>query len=136
MEINSNTSPVKLSQPEAVQQKLKMHQGEQIQQAVSSVVSPSLEVKQEASNDVLNRVEAVNLKLNQSELGLTFLVDENTQSSVVKVIDKATDEVIRQFPTEGSLKIMNNIQSYLNSVQQKDYPTKEGLTGLLLNEII
>lgn len=133
MDINTNTSPVTLNPLENNQQKLNIPAGK-VEQA-ASVVSPSREAQQEASKEVLEKIELVNSTLGQSELGLTFLVDENTQSSVVKVIDKTTDEVIRQFPTEGSLKIMNNIQSYLNSVQQKDYPTKEGLTGLLLNEV-
>ena len=135
MEINSNTSPVALNQLYSTQQKQSSVAGKS-KQVESSVASPTPETQKEASQVVLNKVEAVNSQLNLTNLGLTFLVDESTQSSVVKVVDKATDEVIRQFPTDGSLKIMSNIQSYLDSVQSKDYPTKAGLTGLLLNEVI
>ena len=86
--------------------------------------------------ELSDQIETVNQKLEQMGLGLTFLVDENTQSSVVKVIDKSTDELIRQFPSEGSLKIMRNIQAYLTAVQQSGSVNKEGLTGTLFNEII
>ena len=67
---------------------------------------------------------------------LAFTVDETTNSSVVKVVDKTTDEVIRQFPSEGSLRIMQNIQNYLSLAQQNGGQAKEGLTGTLISEII
>lgn len=134
MEINSNTSLVATNSMES---KLnKTNDPVENRQQSASVVSPVLKAQQETEKSVINEVETVNLKLDQTTLGLTFLVDENTQSSVVKVVDKTTDEVIRQFPTEGSLKVINNIQNYLNSVQQAGLATKEGLTGILLNEVI
>lgn len=134
MEINSNTSLVAMNPMESKLNKANAPD-EKLSQA-ASVASPPPETQKEASQVVLNKVEAVNSQLNQANVGLTFLVDESTQSSVVKVVDKATDEIIRQFPTDGSLKIMNDIQSYLDSVQNKADLAKAGLTGLLLNEII
>lgn len=107
-----------------------------VKQSEASVVSPKLNAKQETDKDVLQQVEQVNTRLEQLGLGIAFSVDENTQSSVVKVIDKTTDEVIKQFPNEGSLRMMKNIQDYLESVQQSGSPSKEGLTGVLFNEII
>jgi flagellar protein FlaG len=106
------------------------------QQAIDSVVSPNLMTQQETKELLQTQVDDVNSKLNQLGVGLAFSVDENTQSSVVQVVDKTTDEVIKQYPNEGSLKIMKNIQDYLNSVQQSSLSVKEGLTGVLFNEII
>jgi flagellar protein FlaG len=102
-------------------------------QAEAPVASPDLKAPQEA---VQLQIEQVNSKLEQMDVGLAFSVDENTQSSVVKLVDKSTDEVIKQYPNEESLKMMKNIQDYLNSVQQSVLSTKEGLKGVLLNEII
>ncbi|BCN92979.1 hypothetical protein THMIRHAM_07640 [Thiomicrorhabdus immobilis] len=107
------------------------------QQVETSVVSPNLIKAQQETQEMLQKqVEQVNSRLDQLGLGVTFTVDENTQSSVVKVIDKATDEVVKQYPNEESLKMMKNIQNYLDSVQQSGLSNKEGLTGALFNEII
>ncbi len=106
------------------------------QQVKESVVSPNLMTQQETKELLQTQVDNVNSKLNQLGVGLAFSVDESTQSSVVQVIDKTTDEIIKQYPNEGSLKIMKNIQDYLNSVQQSSLSAKEGLTGVLFNEII
>jgi flagellar protein FlaG len=78
----------------------------------------------------------LNQQLDRLGQSIAFSVDENSQFSVVKVVDKTTDEIIRQFPSEGSLKIMKNIQSYLDTVQQNGLQSKEGLTGTLISEII
>jgi len=106
------------------------------QQADSSVVSPQLKAQQETQKVNEQQLSTVNSRLEELGIGLTFTVDENTQSSVVKIIDKTTDEVIKQFPSEGSLKIMQNIQNYLDLVNKTGMTAKEGLTGALLNEII
>jgi len=106
------------------------------EQVEASVVSPNMKTPQDNEQAIQDQVEQVNSQLGQLGLGLTFSVDENTQSSVVKVIDKTTDEIIKQYPNEDSLKMMKNIQDYLNSVQQSSSTTKEGLTGVLFNEII
>ncbi|MDX1352550.1 MAG: flagellar protein FlaG [Thiomicrorhabdus sp.] len=108
----------------------------QPKQVETSVVSPNVKAQQETEGAIQKQVEQLNAKLDQTGLGLAFSVDENTKSSVVKVIDKTTDEVIKQYPNEDSLKMMKNIQDYLNSVQQSSSATKESLTGVLFNEII
>lgn len=136
MEINSISSPV--VNTSSAQSASTPVAGEKVkpQQVETSVVSPNLTTQQEAKEALQLQVDNVNSKLDQLGVGLAFSVDENTQSSVVKVIDKTTDEVIKQYPNEGSLKMMKNIQDYLNSVQQSALSTKEGLTGALFNEII
>lgn len=101
-----------------------------------SVVPANLMSEQETKERLQTEVDKVNSKLNQLGVGLAFSVDENTHSSVVQVVDKTTDEVIKQYPNEGSLKIIKNIQDYLSSVQRSGLSNKEGLIGTLFNEII
>ena len=134
MDINSISSPVQgtNSSQAAASSASKVPQ----QQVETSVVSPNLKAQQETKEMMQKQVEQVNSKLEQLGVGVMFSVDENTQSSVVKVIDKTTDEVIKQYPNEGSLKMMKNIQNYLDSVQQSGTFNKQGLTGALFNEII
>jgi len=106
------------------------------QQADSSVVSPLSNTQVDSVKEVVAKAEQLNKQLESVGQSLSFSVDESTQSSVVKVVDKTTDEVIKQFPTEGSLKVMKDIQTYLELVQEGGQSGKEGLTGTLFNEII
>ena len=134
MDINSMSSPVMDST--TVKPVATPATGVQSSQVEASVVSPSIKAQQETEQAIQTQVEQVNSRLEQLGLGLTFSVDENTKSSVVKVIDKTTDEIIKQYPNEDSLKMMQNIQDYLDSVQQSNTSKKESLTGVLFNEII
>ena len=138
MEINSISSPVTNANASSAQSGVTPVTDEQVKPQLikDSVVSPNLMTQQETKERLQIQVDNVNSKLNQLGVGLAFSVDESTQSSVVKVIDKTTDEIIKQYPNEGSLKIMKDIQDYLSSVQESSLSTKEGLTGVLFNEII
>lgn len=101
-----------------------------------SVASPDMESQKEIGKVTQEKLDNLNVKLEQLGMGLSFSVDENTQSSVIKVIDKTTDEIIKQYPSEGSLRVIKNIQEYLDSVQNSKGLNKDSLTGTLLSEII
>lgn len=102
----------------------------------TSVVSPKSIAVEDTPEALGVQVENLNKILEQLGQSITFGVDQGTQSSVVKVVDKTTDELIKQYPSEGSLRMMKNIQEYLERAQQSGGLTKEGLTGSLFNEII
>lgn len=133
MDIKTVSTPV--SGNSALQSDIKPAVGAvKAEQVAASVVTPTMKVEQK--QETLEKVAQVNEQLEMLSTGLSFFVDESTQASVIKVIDKTTDEVIKQFPNEGSLAMIKNIQSYLDSVQQNGQRNKEGLTGTLINEII
>lgn len=141
MDIHSLSSNiVSQPKPEPVQATQPVAKVEVESQLKSSVVSPEQNVQKEAElvdlAQVQEQVHDVNLKLEKMGLGMAFSVDENTKSSVVRVIDKTTDEVIKQFPSEDSLRVMKNIQEYLNTVQSSVDPRMSNTTGSLLSEII
>lgn len=100
----------------------------------SSVPSPALEVA--SPQHVEAQVKSVNALLDKMGQSITFGIDQDTDATIVKVVDKNTDELIRQLPSEDSLKLMKNIQEYLERAQQTGGLSKEGLTGSLFNEII
>lgn len=52
-----------------------------------------------------NAVKAVNDFVNPVNNSLQFRVDDDTGKTIVKVIDKTTNEVIRQFPSEEMIAI-------------------------------
>ena len=67
---------------------------------------------QEPSRDQLNKAVS---ELNQSPQiktqGLEFSIDEDSQRTVVKVIDQETKEVLRQIPTKEALEIAKSFES-------------------------
>ena len=136
MEIQSVLSSAVANQTQQPVSKPAVAEAAQQQQASSSVVSLPSDNQVSSLKEVVAQSEQLNKQLERVGQSLSFTVDESTQSSVVKIIDKTTDEVIKQFPTEGALKVMKNIQNYLESVQQSGVSGKEGLTGALFNEII
>lgn len=58
-----------------------------------------------APDEVRKSVEAMNDFVRTINSDLKFSVDEDTGKTVVKVVDQATDQVIRQIPAEEVLAI-------------------------------
>ncbi|UQB42717.1 flagellar protein FlaG [Thiomicrospira microaerophila] len=83
-----------------------------------------------------DHIDQMNQRLVEMGVGVTFAVDQDTGSSIVKVIDKTSNEVMKQFPSEDALRMMRNIQNYLDSATQTQLSDAKGLTGSLINEII
>ncbi|MCD4720743.1 MAG: flagellar protein FlaG [Desulfobacula sp.] len=71
--------------------------------------------------DVEEMVEVLKDLTQTLQTKLNFSVDEGTNNIVVKIIDKETDEVIRQIPPEELLALQEKMQD---------------LTGFLLSKII
>lgn len=57
------------------------------------------------SQQLADAVKATNDFVNSVNNSLTFSVDKDSGKTIVKVIDKSTDEVIRQIPSEEMLAI-------------------------------
>ncbi len=136
MDINSLSSPATgstVAVPGVKQEAVAVSPQKQSEGSMASVDQKANPVSEE---QIQNEVQQMNRVMESLGIGVAFIIDESTKSSVVTVIDKSTEEVIKQFPDEGALRMMKNIQEYLNSVNERVSVTKEGLTGSLLNEII
>ena len=80
----------------------------QSQSTVSASEARSEPVSREQLNQAIKATKDFVGPINSS---LDFSVDEDTGSVVVKVIDKETKEVIRQFPSEEMLSIAKALDS-------------------------
>jgi flagellar protein FlaG len=76
--------------------------------------------RQPSSEQVRDAVKEMNQAMRQSNRGLEFSVDEESERLVVKLTDGETGEVIRQIPSDETLAISR----YIADVQQ----------GLLLSQ--
>lgn len=68
-------------------------------------VKPAAEVPD--VDQVKQATELINRTIQTLSRNLEFTVDEESQENVVKVVDKDTGEVIRQMPSEETLRIAN-----------------------------
>lgn len=98
--ISYQTAGMKVGSTLEVAQVTTNHQSAQVGQEASpsSQDVPSVE-------RLLNATERINSFLQPVTNDITFSVDEDTGSTVVKVIDRETKDVIRQIPSEEILAI-------------------------------
>ena len=136
MDINSLSSPAAVGSAVTTGNKPEAAASQPMKQSEGSMASVDQKTNPIPEVQIQNEIQEMNRVMELMGLGVAFTIDDQTKSSVVNVIDKSTDEVIKQFPNESALKMMRNIQEYLNTVNEQTRVTKEGLTGTLLNEII
>lgn len=61
-------------------------------------------------------IEAMNEKMSQLNVHLTFEVAENQKQNIVKVLDQSTGDVVRQIPTEEFLKMSERIDAIMSQL--------------------
>lgn len=66
----------------------------------------------EQALDVINRAVVIEKR------SLSFSVDELSGRSIIKVVDKQTDQLIRQIPTEEVLKVAQDIKKLQEEMGQ------------------
>jgi len=82
-----------------------------------------LAVKQDVIKDQIKELQQFNQKIDRS---LQFKVDEELGVTIVRVIDKETEELIRQFPPEELINLSRRLKD-LNEQQASN-------SGVLLQE--
>ncbi|WP_332674104.1 flagellar protein FlaG [Aromatoleum sp.] len=88
--------------------------------APSAAASESTQPAASARDALLHAVNELRAAIAPVEQNLLFSIDEDTECTVVKVVDATTDEVIRQIPSEEVLaitKALDKLQGVL--IQQK-----------------
>jgi flagellar protein FlaG len=69
-----------------------------------------------SDDEVSHALKSINNALKDRSQDLEFSVDDDSARTIVKVVDKSTQEVIRQMPTEEALEIakaLDRLQSLL-----------------------
>jgi len=75
-------------------------------------------------------LDKANEQLNVNMSSIRFKMDESTGRSVVTIYDMATEEVIRQLPSEDALSNAQRISEFLSQSKM----TKSDVSGLLFDE--
>ena len=58
-----------------------------------------------SAEQVTQALKSINKTMESLSQGLEFSIDEDSHRTVVKVVDRSTNDVIRQIPTEEALEI-------------------------------
>jgi flagellar protein FlaG len=62
------------------------------------------------ATEVEETVESLNNAMQMLRRGLNFRIDHDNGRTIIKVIDTATDDVIKQIPSEDSVTLINHMQ--------------------------
>ena len=63
--------------------------------------------------EILDAVEKLNSAVEKHRDRVSFYYHEKTNRVILKVIDQQTEEVVREIPPKGAIKLLENIQDYL-----------------------
>lgn len=73
--------------------------------------APPAPEKQPQKDDIERSVQDLNSLVQELQRELRFTVDDNSGETVVKVVDRQTDEVVRQIPSEDILKLRERLEA-------------------------
>ena len=111
--VNDISSKTELTLPPSTQPKSNVVELNQAQPKPEDVVSANQPETDRATKS--EEMEQTASRLNEIaqtiKRDLRFSVDDNSGDVVIKVVDRKTDEVIRQIPEEHVLAIRENIES-------------------------
>jgi len=100
--LTSDSAPVAVASPPNVQ--AQPSTAPELPQAAAKSATGQFSAEQ-----LKNVVDNINKTLSQANRNLEFSVDESTKRQVVKLVDKETGDVVRQFPSEEMLAISRSI---------------------------
>lgn len=85
------------------------------QVSVKEERAPEQKLEQNSQESIVSIVESTASRLNEAvqsvERDLQFSVDDESGDTIITVLDRQTNEVIRQIPSEEVLAIRDNIES-------------------------
>lgn len=82
----------------------------------NGAVAPQ-QTSKEPSREQLNKaVSELNQSSQMKTQGIEFSIDEDSQRTVVKVVDQETKEVLRQIPTKEALELAKSFDSAKGSL--------------------
>jgi flagellar protein FlaG len=72
--------------------------------------------KEEQSENLKNLVEEMNRKMDPLNLSVKFGFNDDIEAMYVSVLEKSTDRVIRQFPSEEAIDLMKKMNEVVGMI--------------------
>lgn len=86
--------------------------------AAARIDAPKQAAGSPGKEELAQALKSINTVLQDRSPGLEFSIDRDSDRSVVKVVDKDTQEVIRQMPTREAMEIARALDK-LHSIMAK-----------------
>ena len=106
-----------------------------VQSQATEVTEKTAEVTQERSARVEKAVAQLNDYVQSLQRDLRFSMDEDLGRAVVRVVDRNTQEVIRQIPNETALRLARNLKEVELQRLQAPLNGDDGSLGLINTRI-
>lgn len=115
MEIRQNS--VSSTVPQAPQDKPQMRQAP-LSAGTPEAVSASLPAAKTLISDseLEKAVQKVNDALVEKNSDLAFSIDKDSGKTIIKLVDRETHEILRQYPSEQMLAIAKNLMDFQKSM--------------------
>ncbi len=84
----------------------------QVAAAAAKTAAPVLPKSEPSAAEVREAARKAQEVLQSKSNSLVFSLDKDSGKTVVKVVDSATDEVIRQFPSEEMLALAKSLEEF------------------------
>lgn len=101
-----------------------------VQEEASTIAATAEEAEEEAKELIQ--------ELNTQNLGLSFTMDEELERTVISVMDRNTDEVVREIPSEEFQRFSKAIKNFQDQNSTTDgvlsSSSKNALRGLILED--
>jgi len=82
----------------------------------NGTIAPQPAEKEPSREQLTKAVSELNQSSQMKTQGIEFSIDEDSQRTVVKVIDQETKEVLRQIPTKEALELAKTFDSAKGSL--------------------
>ncbi len=89
--------------------------GEEVKQETSleeQAKAAAEKAKEEAAEASHEKAKELISKLNGENIGLSFSIDKDSETTVINVTDKTTDDLVRKIPSDEFLKLMKSIDEF------------------------
>ncbi len=91
-------------------------QAQEVAQAAQANAQKNAEQTELSVEKLQAAVEKMNELMQNGQRSLNFSVDDSTDQVVVKVLDTSTDEVVRQIPSEETLKFAEYLEGMVGLI--------------------
>ncbi|MBQ9275733.1 MAG: flagellar protein FlaG [Succinivibrio sp.] len=92
--------------------------------------------EEEAAEEAQEENRELMMKLNSQNLGLSFSIDEDVNMTVISVMDRNTDDLVRKIPSEDFLRMAKTLQEAEEAAKNRGGSVidKDALKGLIFDE--
>lgn len=80
--------------------------------SVSSVAGSSQRAEKLSQSELTRQVQALQSKMDKLNPALAFVLDQDSGRALIQLTDRATKEVIQQFPTEAAIQISKALDQF------------------------